>query len=200
MMKILRTPDSRIVFVIFVFFIKNYCRKVNKVLREDYEIVTFVEKETMLNRLVSKSCRASQFLRRINSKSSKTLQVINRNKEVSTISSPWVEVPDPKGSNLRYWWNKETNETSALGEIKPEFWIEQQDPAGSNLTYWWNPETNETTALGAADPSRKRSALSNGSSFLRDSQPASFGGMIVHSMVLGFGFSFAIIMVRMMIG
>lgn len=148
-----------------------------------------------MNRLLIR--RVTQQIRQFNGRSTKTLQVLNKSIDVSTIKSPWTEVQDPKGSHLSYWWNKQTNETTALGAIKPEYWIEQPDPAGSRLTYWWNPETNDTTALGASDPSK---ILPNSYSLLRDSRQTSFGGMIVHSMMLGFGVSFAVIMVRMMIG
>eukprot|EP01040_Poterioochromonas_malhamensis_P011921 gene11921-13007_t len=70
-----------------------------------------------------------------------------------SIQSPWQEVKDPKGSQLVYYWNASTNQTTALGAPKPQHWVEVQDPNGTSLTYWWNPETNQTTALGEANPS-----------------------------------------------
>jgi hypothetical protein len=69
------------------------------------------------------------------------------------VANPWVETKDPKGSGLIYYWNPNTNETTALGAPKPRNWVEVEDPNGSALTYWWDPETNQTTALGAPRPS-----------------------------------------------
>ena len=66
--------------------------------------------------------------------------------------SPWKKQSDPKGSGLAYYWNVETNETTALGAIKPQHWVEVSDPNGTSTTYWWNPETDETTALGERRP------------------------------------------------
>ena len=70
----------------------------------------------------------------------------------TTFKSKWKEQRDPKGSDLTYYWNTETNETTALGASKPVTWIEVQDPNGSNATYWWAPEIGQTTALGAPQP------------------------------------------------
>ncbi len=68
------------------------------------------------------------------------------------VISPWIQKPDPKGSQMTYFWNTETNETTALGSPKPNHWVEVQDPAGSELTYWWNVDNNRTTALGVPRP------------------------------------------------
>lgn len=70
----------------------------------------------------------------------------------NSIKSPWVPVKDPNNSALVYYWNKETNETTAVGQPKPVHWVEIADPAGSSLTYWWNPDNNQTTALGEPKP------------------------------------------------
>lgn len=68
------------------------------------------------------------------------------------VLSPWKQKADPQGSQLTYFWNTETNETTALGSTKPFHWVEVRDPAGSSLTYWWNIDNNQTTALGAPRP------------------------------------------------
>eukprot|EP00435_Cladocopium_sp_Y103_P029815 s77_g7.t1 len=64
----------------------------------------------------------------------------------------WQEVPDT-ASGKSYWWNKKTNETTAVGAPKPgpDPWEQVQDSSGQ--TYWWNKQTNQTTALGAPKPS-----------------------------------------------
>eukprot|EP00971_Amphidinium_carterae_P085471 1690913-Amphidinium_carterae.1 len=64
----------------------------------------------------------------------------------------WEEVSD-KATSQRYWWNKRTNETTALGAPKPgpNPWQEVKDASGQS--YWWNKETNATTAVGAPKPS-----------------------------------------------
>jgi hypothetical protein len=56
------------------------------------------------------------------------------NELVKAVESQWVEIPDPKGGSGVYWWNKTTNETTAVGEPRPPVWIEERDPAGSALT------------------------------------------------------------------
>lgn len=68
--------------------------------------------------------------------------------------NPWTAVKDPNGSSSVYYWNKDTNETTALGAPKPQHWVEVSDPNGSSRTYWWNPDTDETTALGAPKPTQ----------------------------------------------
>lgn len=70
----------------------------------------------------------------------------------ASLVNPWKEVKDPKGSQLVYYWNPVTNQTTAVGALKPQHWVEVQDPNGTSLTYWWNPETNQTTALGEPNP------------------------------------------------
>ena len=37
----------------------------------------------------------------------------------TTSEDGWVEVQDPGGSHLTYWWNEHTNQVTALGEPKP---------------------------------------------------------------------------------
>lgn len=64
----------------------------------------------------------------------------------------WQEVPDT-ASGKSCWWNKKTNETTAVGAPKPGPgpWEQVQDSSGQS--YWWNKQTNQTTALGAPKPS-----------------------------------------------
>ena len=53
--------------------------------------------------------------------SSRRLSVNNyKNNSITTsttasITNPWKAVVDPKGSGLIYYWNPQTNETTALG-------------------------------------------------------------------------------------
>lgn len=65
----------------------------------------------------------------------------------------WIAVPGPKDTNLIYYWNPKTNETTPLGSPKPRNWVEVKGPEGSGKSYWWDPETNDTTPLGAPKPS-----------------------------------------------
>ncbi|CAE7861663.1 unnamed protein product, partial [Symbiodinium necroappetens] len=73
-------------------------------------------------------------------------------KAPTPIADDWQEVQDPSGNS--YWWNKRTNETTAVGAAKPgpDQWQQVKDPS-SGQSYWWNKETNQTTALGAPKPS-----------------------------------------------
>jgi hypothetical protein len=117
---------------------------------------------------------------------------------LATVQSPWKEEKDPNGSNLTYWWNPETNETTALGAVKPQYWVQVKDPAGSDSVYWWNVDTNETTALGSPNPNLVHNlSMINQSS---QQQPVSFGKHMVNMAALGFGMSFAIIAVRSVLG
>ncbi|CAE7207337.1 unnamed protein product [Symbiodinium sp. CCMP2592] len=72
-------------------------------------------------------------------------------KAPAPIADDWQEVQDASGS---YWWNKRTNETTAVGAAKPgpDPWQQVKDPS-SGQSYWWNKETNQTTAVGAPKPS-----------------------------------------------
>mmetsp|Transcript_5677 Transcript_5677/g.8608 ORF Transcript_5677/g.8608 Transcript_5677/m.8608 type:complete len:163 (+) Transcript_5677:78-566(+) len=118
---------------------------------------------------------------------------------ISPTENPWKEVHDPKGSGLSYWWNPETNETTALGEPKPDHWLEVRDPDGSDLTYWWNPETNQTTSLGQSKPMSFE--VNHRNPFQPNvQQPRSFGGHMMQMMGLGFGISLGMILIRSIIG
>eukprot|EP00811_Abedinium_folium_P008298 NODE_17667_length_932_cov_2.366460.p1 GENE.NODE_17667_length_932_cov_2.366460~~NODE_17667_length_932_cov_2.366460.p1 ORF type:complete len:254 (+),score=77.63 NODE_17667_length_932_cov_2.366460:84-845(+) len=87
----------------------------------------------------------------------------------------WKEVKDDK-SGQSYWWNKETNETTALGAPKPgrrDPWEAVTDPSTGQI-YWWNKETNQTTALGAPKPS----ALAPAAGGAPPAEPQQSGGML----------------------
>lgn len=116
---------------------------------------------------------------------------------LATVKNPWKEEKDPAGSNLTYWWNPETNETTSLGASKPQYWVQVKDPAGSDSVYWWNVDTNETTALGSPNPNLFHSLSTKNPNQL---QPLSFGNHMVNMAALGFGMSFAIIAVRSILG
>lgn len=96
---------------------------------------------------------------RVKTQASSAPAVINNNGAVApvTVKYPWVEVKDPKGSGLSYWWNTETHETTGLGSSRPAHWVAVRDPRAPQdapaMIYWWNPETNQTTELGATRPS-----------------------------------------------
>lgn len=81
---------------------------------------------------------------------SKAISSTNESKPAAT--NPWVRTKDPNGSELYYYWNPLTNETTSLGIPKPHHWVEVRDQ-NSSLSYWWNVDTNETTPLGAPRPS-----------------------------------------------
>eukprot|EP00603_Paraphysomonas_imperforata_P009226 CAMPEP_0114422854 /NCGR_PEP_ID=MMETSP0103-20121206/5835_1 /TAXON_ID=37642 ORGANISM="Paraphysomonas imperforata, Strain PA2" /NCGR_SAMPLE_ID=MMETSP0103 /ASSEMBLY_ACC=CAM_ASM_000201 /LENGTH=128 /DNA_ID=CAMNT_0001591473 /DNA_START=275 /DNA_END=661 /DNA_ORIENTATION=- len=125
---------------------------------------------------------------------------VQKNTSIESLESPWVEEKDPKGSEMTYWWNKETNETTSLGAPKPGHWVEVRDPAGSQLTYWWDKDSNATTALGSPRPHHMMPAVTPATGPLRDAQPTSFGGAMVQMMAVGFGMSLAMIGIRAVIG
>lgn len=133
--------------------------------------------------------------------SSKSISPIN-SKDIALLKSdikyPWKSVADPKGSGLAYWWNTETQETTALGAPRPEHWIEVNDPNSSSLTYWWNPETNQTTSLGEPCPNHQN----HQNKFILTNLPptTSFSNQVLRMVALGFSMSCAMILVRVIIG
>ncbi len=45
----------------------------------------------------------------------------------------WVEVRDPNGGSLTYWWSPETNQTTSLGAARPSYLslqVESSDALG----------------------------------------------------------------------
>lgn len=101
--------------------------------------------------------RVPNFLRVVSQRMGPVRTATKRsNKNIATVDNtenPWVEQSDPNGSGMRYYWNRQTNETTPLGYPKPIHWVEVDAPDGSGRTYWWDPETNTTTPVGATKPS-----------------------------------------------
>ncbi len=130
--------------------------------------------------------------------------------EKQSLKNPWNPVQDPKGSGLVYYWNKETNETTALGAPRPQHWVEVNDPNGSDKTYWWNPDTNQTTPLGASKPGANTSLVNVPESsnaqvqpyqaFQQMQQPMTLGKSMRMYFVLGFGMTLGMIAVRVLLG
>ncbi|CAE8659497.1 unnamed protein product [Polarella glacialis] len=105
----------------------------------------------------------------------------------AAVKDQWSEVSDPS-TGQSYWWNQQTNETTAVGAAKPgpDFWEAVQDPS-SGGTYWWNKESNETTAVGAPKPS----AVAGGQQAGVPAQAAPAGGLMGGGMGGGLGASMA---------
>ena len=118
---------------------------------------------------------------------------------VEATKSPWVETKDPNGSNLTYYWNTETNETTPLGSTKPNHWIEVKSDEG---LYWWNPETEETTALGAPRPPLFGQILQSSSNNYNqlNPPPQTLGSSMKTYFLLGIGMTAGITLVRLAIG
>ncbi len=118
------------------------------------------------------------------------------------VISPWVACPDPAGSQMMYYWNQETNETTPVGSSKPLNWVEVEDPAGSEKTYWWNPETNSTTALGEPRPPSSLTAYQQQKTMeyyrqqqMTYGQPTTLGGAMKTYFMLGIGLTMGMAMV-----
>lgn len=121
----------------------------------------------------------------------------SKSTQLKPFKSAWVTQKDPKGTGLSYYWNTETNETTALGAPKPAEWLEVQTEGGQS--YFWNPETDETTALGAPKPpsvAQVYSALP----FTRPQQQQSLGGSMLTYLTLGFGMTIGMLAVRIALG
>lgn len=134
--------------------------------------------------------------------------------------NPWKEQKDPGGSDLIYYWNTETNETTQLGASKPSHWIRVIDPNGSGQYYWWNPESDETTPLGFSKPANSSSVSVNSTNYVKpfgqlvnttnsniqnyqsapQNQPESFGKSMVTYMSLGVGVTLGMMVVRVILG
>ncbi|CAK0829644.1 unnamed protein product [Prorocentrum cordatum] len=110
-------------------------------------------------------------------------------------ADPWQEVADP-ASGQSYWWNQQTNETTAVGAPRPvpDAWKEVADPA-SGQSYWWNQQTNETTAVGAPRPTAAAAAQAAGvpaaAGGAGGGMMSGLGGAMAQGMATGVGFSVA---------
>jgi hypothetical protein len=142
--------------------------------------------QTLLRRLHPK--------RFVSSGSKKQHQLVVPEELRKSMKTPWVEVKDSQKSGLVYYWNRETNETTALGAPKPQHWVELRDPNGSELTYWWNPETNQTTSLGVPKPNTIQ-INSQFNQYQSISQPQSLGSRMKTYFALGIGVSTAFALV-----
>ena len=133
-----------------------------------------------------------------------------RAKITRNLSDQWTAVQDKETGGV-YYWNRSTNETTAVGAPKPgtrdtasrQAWIPVQDKATGGI-YHWNPSTNETTAVGAPNPDEQQALFSNQSTsdlprkapgriwdsqhrvlVLRREAPGSEINPLVHSMLFG---------------
>lgn len=99
---------------------------------------------------------------------------------------PWSEVKDASSGQV-YWWNKDTNETTALGAPKPgpDPWQEVRDASGQ--VYYWNKQTNETTAIGAPRPTAAAAAAQPQGGMTG----GGLGGALADGMAWGVGTSIA---------
>jgi hypothetical protein len=135
--------------------------------------------------------------------SNNQLSNVNSTNDLVHKDSEWTEMIDPKGSGQVYYWNKITNEVTALGEAIPDTWKAVGE--GSNM-YWWNVETNQTTSVGAPKPMRysqvtniptQTQNIQSSTPFNMSQQPQqSFGSSMMTYGVLGFSMSLGIILVK----
>ena len=100
---------------------------------------------------------------------------------------PWLEV---KGDGGIYYWNKATNETTAVGAVRPDPWVPVITKQG---IYYHNLATNQTTALGAPLPPRYGIQQYQPQ---QQQQPMTLGRSIMTFLTLGFGMSIGIAMVN----
>lgn len=142
--------------------------------------------------------------RYLNTNNNQLSNINSKNNIAHNKDSEWNEILDPKGSGQVYYWNKNTNEVTALGEPKPYTWKAVGD--GANI-YWWNVETNQTTPVGAPKP-MKYSQVANihtQSQNIQSSTPfnisqqqpqQSFGSNMMTYGILGFSMSLGILLIK----
>ena len=67
-------------------------------------------------------------------------------------SDPWQEVKDPN-SGQTYWWNEQTNETTAVGALKPSAdpWQEARCATTGQVSYSFNIKQFDRLATSRID-------------------------------------------------
>eukprot|EP00441_Pelagodinium_beii_P009252 CAMPEP_0197684006 /NCGR_PEP_ID=MMETSP1338-20131121/98825_1 /TAXON_ID=43686 ORGANISM="Pelagodinium beii, Strain RCC1491" /NCGR_SAMPLE_ID=MMETSP1338 /ASSEMBLY_ACC=CAM_ASM_000754 /LENGTH=196 /DNA_ID=CAMNT_0043265665 /DNA_START=11 /DNA_END=598 /DNA_ORIENTATION=+ len=110
-------------------------------------------------------------------------------KPAAPAEDAWQEVKDASGQS--YWWNKSTNETTAVGAPKPgpDPWQEVKDASGQS--YWWNKETNQTTAVGSPKPSALAPPAQAGVPAAGGGMAGGLGGALMDGLAWGVGTSVA---------
>ena len=116
-----------------------------------------------------------------------TTTALVERQDYSDQDHPWLEV---KTTNGIYYWNKATNETTAVGAARPDPWVPVIKKQG---VYYHNLATNQTTALGAPLPARYGIQQYQPQ---QQQQPMTLGRSIMTFATLGFGMSIGIAMVN----
>lgn len=129
-------------------------------------------------------------------------------KEEDWGKSHWDPVID-KSTGGTYYFNKMTNEVTALNEPRPDTWVAVNDPATS-LVYYHNPVTDETTQVGVPKPPRYRVSTlilptsSQPPQFsvntLHNRPATTFAGGMIQYVVLGAGMTFGMVAIRVLLG
>ena len=136
-----------------------------------------------------RSLKSLKCKRNIGNSNSTTTALVERQEYAPSLPDhPWVEV---KGADGIYYWNKTTNETTAIGAARPDPWVKVITKQG---VYYHNLATNQTTSLGAPLPPRYE--IQQYQQPFRQQQPMTLGRSIITFATLGFGMSIGIAMVN----
>lgn len=140
-------------------------------------------------------CRSiqNQFSSKSNKSINSTTKAIIERDSHNQLSQihPWKEIRTKDGHV--YFWNQQSNETTALGEPRPDPWVPVTMKTGH--VYYHNLETNQTTALGTPLPSRYGS-LQEYQPQQQQYQPVSLGRSMATYAILGVGMSMGIALVN----